>query len=64
LHCDGVETRKIAVGSRCRILGALLIERFNADGTLAALFATTLVNMLLAMALFSLLQRRRVMNSS
>jgi MFS family permease len=39
-------------------LGALLMERFDASGTLAALFATAILNVLLVFALFALLPRR------
>jgi hypothetical protein len=39
-------------------LGALLMERFEASGTLAALFATAMVDVLLVFALFALLPRR------
>jgi predicted MFS family arabinose efflux permease len=41
-------------------LGALLIERVGADGTLAVLFATAIIDLLLAVALFGLLPRQRV----
>jgi predicted MFS family arabinose efflux permease len=39
-------------------LGALLMERFDASGTLAALFATAILNVLLVFALVALLPRR------
>jgi hypothetical protein len=39
-------------------LGALLLARFDASGTLAALFATAILDVLLVVALFALLARR------
>jgi MFS family permease len=39
-------------------LGALLMERSGASGTLAALFATAILNVVLVFALFALLPRR------
>ena len=39
-------------------LGALLMERLDASGTLAALFATAILDVLLVFALFALLPRR------
>jgi hypothetical protein len=39
-------------------LGALLMERFDASGTLAALSATAVLNVVLVVALFALLPRR------
>jgi MFS family permease len=41
-------------------LGALLMERFDPSGTLAALFATAILDVLLVIALFALLSRRRL----
>jgi predicted MFS family arabinose efflux permease len=40
-------------------LGALLMERIGADGTLAILFATAIVGLLLALTLFALLPRQK-----
>jgi MFS family permease len=45
-------------------LGALLIERVGANGTLAVLLATAIVDILLAMALFGFLPRRSAADSS
>jgi hypothetical protein len=41
-------------------LGALLMERIGADGTLAILFATAIVDLLLALTFLALLPRQRV----
>jgi hypothetical protein len=44
--------------ARSPSLGAVLMERVDASGTLAALFATAILNVLLVFALFALLPRR------
>jgi hypothetical protein len=57
-------------GSQCQAqaaspsLGAILIERFSASGTLAALFAVAITNVVLVGILFALLPRTTLSGSS